>query len=299
MAGLGRDAGQQTMVERGRDWRRAARQPRRSRAKPSSTHRHLLHPRGEDRAGDGREFAAADPAQHFQRILQMARHASASAASTTSALRASSPRRRPSRARPSRRRCRRTERAEDRRRNGGIADAEIAEAQQIGAAGNRLHAEGHGGGAAALVERGVLGDVGGRQMQRQVEDLQAEIVGDADLVDRRTAGRAKLDRPLRSPRPGAARCRAGPRRDCRQRSPPAAGCTAGGARPVQAASQAAMSSMRPSEPFGLSALANSVAHRAAAASSSRRQVRQQVAKIVEGQARWSWVPSARQMTAAA
>ena len=31
---------------------------------------------------------------------------------------------------------------------------------------------------------GILGEIGGRQMQRQVIDLQAEIVGDADLVDR-------------------------------------------------------------------------------------------------------------------
>ncbi len=41
------------------------------------------------------------------------------------------------------------------------------------------------------------GDVAGRQVQREVEDLQAEIVGEADLVDRRAAGRAKLDRARR------------------------------------------------------------------------------------------------------
>ncbi len=101
------------------------------------------------------------------------------------------------------------QRRTQRGRNGGIADAKIAKAKQISAAGDGLHAEGHGGGAAALVKRRVLGDVGRRNMQCQIEDLQAEIVGDADLVDRSTTGGAKLDRVGGRRRPAAAKCRGG------------------------------------------------------------------------------------------
>ena len=65
---------------------------------------------------------------------------------------------------------RRQHRGRDRR----IADAEIADAQEGRFPGDRLHAEGHGGRAAALVERGILGDVVGRQVQREIEDLQPD-----------------------------------------------------------------------------------------------------------------------------
>ncbi len=67
------------------------------------------------------------------------------------------------------------------------------------------------------------GDVGGRQMEREVEDLQPEIVRQADLVDRRAAGRAKLDRPrgrLDRTRRDVLRRR---RRGCRRRSQPVGG----------------------------------------------------------------------------
>jgi hypothetical protein len=40
-----------------------------------------------------------------------------------------------------------------------------------------------------FVHGGFNRDIGGRHFERQVEDLQAEIIGDADLVDRSTAGR--------------------------------------------------------------------------------------------------------------
>ena len=39
---------------------------------------------------------------------------------------------------------------------------------------------------------GLLGDVAGRKVERQIEDLQAEIIGCADLVDRRAASREIL-----------------------------------------------------------------------------------------------------------
>jgi hypothetical protein len=80
------------------------------------------------------------------------------------------------------------ERRIDRRRRGGVADAHLAEAEQVGAADERFHAEGHGGDAGALVERVGLREVASRQVEREVEDLEAEIIGRADLVDRGAAG---------------------------------------------------------------------------------------------------------------
>ena len=43
-----------------------------------------------------------------------------------------------------------------------------------------------------LVHGRVLGDVAGRHVEREVEDLEAEVEGRADLVDRRPAGREIL-----------------------------------------------------------------------------------------------------------
>ncbi len=80
------------------------------------------------------------------------------------------------------------ERVIDRGRDGGVADAHFAEAQHIGLRGQRLHAERHRRGAVALVERGLLGDVAGRLFQREFVDLQRDVEGLADLVDRRAAG---------------------------------------------------------------------------------------------------------------
>ncbi|MCY1497284.1 hypothetical protein D9M68_312450 [compost metagenome] len=81
----------------------------------------------------------------------------------------------------------------DRRRNGGVTDAHLADAQQIRAAGDRLHAESHCGRAIPLRKCRFLGDVAGRIFERQVEDLEAEVVADADLVDRSTTGGEILD----------------------------------------------------------------------------------------------------------
>jgi hypothetical protein len=78
-------------------------------------------------------------------------------------------------------------RGADRRRDRRTADAKIAKAQKIRAAGDRLHAEGHGGRRAPLIERRFHGDVTGRQVEREVEHLEAEIVGGAKLANRRRA----------------------------------------------------------------------------------------------------------------
>ena len=61
----------------------------------------------------------------------------------------------------------------DRRRDGGVADAHLADGEEVGAAGDRLHAEGHGGDAGLLVHGVGLGDVAGRHVDGQIEDLEA------------------------------------------------------------------------------------------------------------------------------
>jgi len=163
------------------------------RRQPVDQHRHLLHPRRQDGAGDGGELASADPAQRLQRVGKM-RAVAGKRIVHRNRLAHHHGRVRP-RARTDPVGAGAAEqRRQQRRRHGGVADAEIAEAQKVGAAGHRLHAEGHGGGAAALVQRRFPGDVAGGQVKGEVEDLEAEIVRDADLVDRRAAGRAQFAR---------------------------------------------------------------------------------------------------------
>ena len=63
--------------------------------------------------------------------------------------------------------------------------------------GDRLCAERHGCGATSLVQRGAHGEIGSRQVEREVVELQPEAVGGTDLVDSSAAGRRKLDKALR------------------------------------------------------------------------------------------------------
>jgi hypothetical protein len=71
--------------------------------------------------------------------------------------------------------------------NGGVADTHLADAQEIGAAGDRLHAIGHGRGTFGFLHGGGLGDVAGRGFERQLEDLEPQIEALADLVHGGTA----------------------------------------------------------------------------------------------------------------
>ncbi len=89
------------------------------------------------------------------------------------------------------------ERIVDRRRNRRIADAHLADAEQVGAVSDRLHAECHGRGAIALGKCCLLGDITGRIIERQIEDFQSEIIGDTDLIDRSTTRCEVLDHLLR------------------------------------------------------------------------------------------------------
>ena len=205
----GRKAGKQAVIER-TGIGRIKDSGGRGRHEPVEQHRDLLHARRENGAADRRELASADPAQDLERIAQ------------TLAMQCQRPihdlgfpchhRRIGARPRtnpigPLAAEQRGAKSGGDRR----IADPEIAQAQKIGATGDRFHTEGHGCRTAAFVERGLLGDVACGDIQGEVEDFQAEIVGDADLVDRGPAGGAELDfiggrrhRPRRNPVPDGA-----------------------------------------------------------------------------------------------
>ena len=89
------------------------------------------------------------------------------------------------------------ERMIDRGRDGRVADAHFAQAQQIGLRGERLHAEGHRRRAGLFVERRFLRDVAGRLLEREFENFQRNVEGLADLVDRRAAAGEIGDHRLR------------------------------------------------------------------------------------------------------
>lgn len=160
MAGLARDMADQAMIER----RRIG-----GLEKSGSGRRHItvnqhgntLHAGGEDGAGNRRDLASAKTAHDFQRIGQVVLvefHGSfhrRDLAGHDLTFRAG--------ARTGPLFCRAAIKREiDRRRNGGVADAHFADAEKIGAAGNRLHTEGHGRGAVAPESAGsqVMSPVG-------------------------------------------------------------------------------------------------------------------------------------------
>ena len=156
--------------------------------KPSSTTGVRLDAGGEDRAGDGGDLTSAEAAPALRADRQDASLCSATAARTASALRF-----RPASSTPGAPsdpvlRLAAVERVIDRRRRRGVADAHLAERQQVRLGGQRLHAVGHRSGAGPLVHRRLLRDVAGRLLQRELVDLQRNIEGLADLVDRRAAG---------------------------------------------------------------------------------------------------------------
>lgn len=84
----------------------------------------------------------------------------------------------------------------NRSRDGGIAYSHFTDAQKIGAAGNRFHAEGHGLYALGLLQGGMFGDVARRHFEGQFKYLQAEAKSLAELVDGGSAG-AKVGDHLR------------------------------------------------------------------------------------------------------
>ncbi len=75
----------------------------------------------------------------------------------------------------------------DGRRRRRIADTHLAEHEQVGLGGERLHAERHRRRATFFVECGFLGHVAGRLLQGQFVHFERQIEGLADLIDRRAA----------------------------------------------------------------------------------------------------------------
>ena len=175
VGGLGRDMAEQAMVER-----RLVHGEEHGGGGAGDIavddHRHAVEPRGEDGAGHGGDLAPAEAAQDLQRIVEMAGMAgdrrgdgfalalepgvvdAGAGADPVAGLAAE-------------------QAAIDRRGNGRVADPHLADGEQIDPVGDRLHAVGHGPGAHLLVERRFHRDVAGRQVEGEVEDLEAEIVG--------------------------------------------------------------------------------------------------------------------------
>jgi len=158
--------------------------------------------------------------------------------------------------------------------------AATVDAQKVGAR-DRLHAESHGGRATAFIERGILRDVLGRQMQRQVEHLQADVVGEAELVDRGASCGGEFHR---------ARGRLhGLRRDAVPRDPVIAGedrhqRPVDGGRPPAPACQPCGKLLQPAKRFPrLLGPGELRAHPLSRSFVSRRQAAHEVAEIVEGQ----------------
>ncbi len=96
--------------------------------------------------------------------------------------------------------CAAEQRVIDRRRRRRVADAHLAQHEQVGLGGERLHAEGDRRRAGLLVERRLLGDVAGRLVERQFVDFERDVEGLADLIDRRAAGREIRHHRLRDRR---------------------------------------------------------------------------------------------------
>ncbi len=146
-------------------------------------HRNALKPCRQNGARHGRQLAPAQPAQHFERIAEMvavqcdgtahrirlALHALAvhAGAGADPVLRSAA-----------------IEPVADRCGDRGVANAHFADAEEFRTL-DRLHAIGHGGRAVGLIQRRILGDVAGRDFERQFEDLESEAESLADLVHRR------------------------------------------------------------------------------------------------------------------
>ena len=87
-------------------------------------------------------------------------------------------------------------RAAERGGDGRVADAHLADAQQIGARVELRHAERDGVEKVHLVHRRSLREIAGRRVERQRVDAEIGADRRAELVNRRTAGREVADHLL-------------------------------------------------------------------------------------------------------
>ena len=194
MAGLGGDVSDHAVIERARIG--CVENGSRGRGHiPVDQNRNALGAGRQNGTGHGSDLTTTEAAQDFQRIAQMRlvkRHrffhgsdlalqhfALGTCARSDPVLRLAA-----------------IERVEDRGCNRRVADAHLADAEQVGPAGNGFHAERHRGRTASFIEGGFHRDVAGRDVEREIEYLKAQIIGYADLVDRSTTGRKIVDHLL-------------------------------------------------------------------------------------------------------
>ena len=173
----------------------------RSRRKAVKNDGHPLLSRGKDGTCNRCKFAPANTPQCFQRILQILAVESQSAVYDSRFARdhriiRAGPRSDPLGAAPAKQRC------EQGGGDRGIADSQIANAEQIGV-GYSFHPERHGGRARTLIESCILRDIRSRKLESKVEHLEPEIGGNAELIYRCAAGRGQFHklggRHLRAP----------------------------------------------------------------------------------------------------
>ncbi len=150
-------------------------------------HRNAFHARRQDRASDRRDLAAAKAAHHLKRIGEMflvvrdGRFHGRDFSRQAKIIESGAP------ADPIGRRAA-VKRMVDGGRDRRIADAHFAEAQKIDPAGDGFHPKSEGRGGLLFLQGRGLGDVLRRNIERQIENLQAKPIGRANLVDRGASG---------------------------------------------------------------------------------------------------------------
>ena len=152
-----------------------------------------LHLCRQDGAGDGRGFPPAEPGKYLQRVVQVPGVAAQCGIDRTGPAQAhvlgqtaAGPLRTGTSA----------ERRADRRRGGRAARGKPGENEQVRAARRGFHAEGERRRAGAGVQCGTEREIGGRQMRRQLENLEPQAAGGADAVQTGAAAPQFRDRGL-------------------------------------------------------------------------------------------------------
>ena len=134
-------------------------------------HRDALPPRRQRRAEDGGKLAAAERRGDRQRIVEHGGMAGERAVDDRALAREAFIIDAGAAAGPARAAAA-EQRRRDRRRRRGIADAHLAQADQIALRRDRVVAGGHRGEEFLLVQRGLFGEIGGRLVERERDDAQ-------------------------------------------------------------------------------------------------------------------------------
>jgi hypothetical protein len=155
--------------------------------KPVEQHRHPLFARAEHGAGHRREFAPAQPAQSFERIVQrvgMARQAGRHGLGLARETGIVDP---GAAANPIRRLAA-EQGARERRGRGRVGDAHLAKTQQIGIGVDAVASQSERSSAVGLAHRRLDGEIRGRPVEFQIMNLERGARRTAELVDGGAAG---------------------------------------------------------------------------------------------------------------